>query len=95
MDPAVVIGTVAAVVTAVSNFPQAVKTYKTRDTDDLTYGMLLLLMLGLGLWVCYGFMRGDALIVVSNACSEAMISYIFCVKALGGHRTAPKADLAE
>jgi uncharacterized protein with PQ loop repeat len=52
----------------------------TGETDDLSKKMLLLLGIGLALWLVYGFMRGDVVIVVANGASLAMLSVIGALK---------------
>jgi MtN3 and saliva related transmembrane protein len=84
MDAASVVGAVAAVMSAVSNLPQAIKTWRTRETGDLSARMLMLLTAGLALWVVYGLLRADWFVVAANACSLALVAYILSVKAREG-----------
>ena len=51
-----IIGSLAAISSAVSLIPQITKVLKTRSTDDLSYGMLFLFLITSLLWVTYGFM---------------------------------------
>jgi MtN3 and saliva related transmembrane protein len=83
MDFVTLIGIAAAICTTVSYFPQLKKTWETGETDDLSLKMLTLLAVGLGLWVVYGFAKGDLVIVVANAISLAMLLVILGVKLRG------------
>ena len=55
-----IIGSLAAISSAVSLIPQITKVLKTRSTDDLSYGMLFLFLITSLLWVTYGLMISSA-----------------------------------
>ena len=74
------VGAVAAICTTASYFPQLKKSWETGETDDLSKKMLLLLGIGLTLWLVYGVMRGDLVIVAANGASLAMLSVIGALK---------------
>jgi MtN3 and saliva related transmembrane protein len=44
------IGTIAAVLTTASFFPQAWHTFRTRDVSGISLGMFGLLKVGVGMW---------------------------------------------
>ena len=77
---ATVIGLAAAVCTTVANVPQLKKAWTTGETDDLSLKMLLLLGSGLGLWVFYGVLRGDVVIILANGISLALLSVLLYLK---------------
>jgi MtN3 and saliva related transmembrane protein len=87
------IGAAAAFCTTVSYIPQLRKCWQTGETGDLSLKMLLLLATGLGLWLVYGFMRADAVIVVANAVSLALLGGILFFK-FRGPRKSPYAATA-
>ncbi|WP_114789090.1 SemiSWEET family sugar transporter [Niabella yanshanensis] len=64
-----IIGVAASVCTAVSLFPQLVKIIREKKESDISYWMLAILITGLALWVWYGFMDEDYIIIVSNSVS--------------------------
>lgn len=74
------VGGAAALLTAVSYFPQLKKSWETGQTGDLSLRMLLILVSGLSLWVLYGVLRGDAIIMIANSVSVAMLSCIIVFK---------------
>lgn len=74
------VGTAAAIATTASYFPQLKKCWQTGESGDLSLRMLLILALGVALWVCYGLLRADAIIVVSNAVSLAALFGILYFK---------------
>lgn len=67
------VGTAAALCTTASYIPQIRKTWQTQETQDLSLRMLLILAMELSLWCVYGLRRGDAVIVLANGASLAML----------------------
>lgn len=68
------VGVAAAVCTTASYVPQVWKTWRTKETADLSLRMLLILGLGVGLWCVYGWLLGDGVIVAANAASLSMLA---------------------
>src|SRR4051794_9595137 len=60
------IGLAAAVCTTVAYFPQLKKSWQTRRTDDLSLAMLLVLSSGVALWVVYGVVKADWVIIAAT-----------------------------
>ena len=75
-----IIGGLAAFCTTVSYVPQVMKAWETRQTGDLSLKMLLILGTGLALWVAYGFMKSDWVIVVANLVSLSMLANLVWFK---------------
>ena len=63
------IGLAASICTGISMLPQLIKTYKEKQAGEISYGMLSILIAGLGLWIWYGFEKDDWIIIISNAVS--------------------------
>jgi len=61
------LGLLAAALTTAANVPQVLKAWRTRETRDLSLKMTLILASGLALWVVYGILQSDSVIVVANA----------------------------
>ena len=80
MTLSTLIGLLAAVCTAAANFPQLRKAWLSRQTDDLSLKMLLLLASGLGLWIVYGVIHEDIVIVLGNSISLVMVSALVYLK---------------
>jgi MtN3 and saliva related transmembrane protein len=74
------VGAAAALCTTVSYIPQLRKAWRTRETGDLSLKMLALLSMGLALWIVYGFMRADAVIIAANGISLALLILIAVIK---------------
>jgi lactoylglutathione lyase len=62
-----IIGFGAAALTTVAYIPQAVKTWKTKSTRDISFWMFMLLFVGLILWLLYGIFLKDLPIILANA----------------------------
>lgn len=77
-----VIGLAAAVCTTTSNLPQLKKAWTTGQTDDISLKTLLLLGCGLALWVVYGVLKEDIVIVLANGVSLALLAGLLYLKLL-------------
>jgi 5'(3')-deoxyribonucleotidase/uncharacterized protein with PQ loop repeat len=86
------IGTVAAVCTTVAFVPQIVKTWR-QGGRDLSYGMLLLYLAGLLLWLIYGVSIEARVVIVANGVALALVSLNLGLKWLreSRPRTTPPA----
>ena len=74
------VGTAAAICTTLSYFPQLKKSWETGETGDLSRKMLILLCGGLGLWIIYGVLKADFVIIAANSVSLAMLLCILWIK---------------
>ena len=89
------VGGAAALCTTASYIAQLRKCWTTRETGDLSLKMLLLLTCGLGLWMVYGLMRGDVVIILANGVSLALLGCILYFKVRESHgRGAPHRQKA-
>ena len=79
---ATVIGLTAAVCTTAANLPQLKKAWVTGQTDDLSLKTLLLFGSGLVLWIIYGVLQIDVVIMLANGMSLLILSAILYLKVL-------------
>jgi MtN3 and saliva related transmembrane protein len=77
---ATLIGAIAACCTTLSYVPQLKKCWETGSAGDLSLRMFLILAAGIGLWVLYGFLQRDAVIIVANAVSLLLLMGILFFK---------------
>jgi MtN3 and saliva related transmembrane protein len=75
-----VLGGLAACLTAFANVPQVLKCFRTGKSGDLSMKMLIALAAGFLLWLIYGFLRGDFIIVAANAVSLALAGILLAFK---------------
>jgi MtN3 and saliva related transmembrane protein len=62
-----VIGGFATFFTLWSTVPQIRKSLRTKKTDDVSKWLIISLIGGLSLWVVYGIMKQDVMIVAANS----------------------------
>jgi MtN3 and saliva related transmembrane protein len=74
------IGGTAAILASLSYLPQVRKAWPRGATHDLSLGMLMALTLGLALWVVYGALRGDWVIVVANGVGAVLAAIVLGCK---------------
>ena len=67
------IGLVAAALTTIGFIPQAVKTIKTRNTQDLSLHMYIILTVGVFSWLAYGILTADLPVILANAVTSIFI----------------------
>ena len=60
------VGYLAAGLTTVSFFPQAIKTLRSGDTKSISLGMYALFTSGVALWSLYGLLVKDGPVLVAN-----------------------------
>ncbi|HIG06850.1 MAG: SemiSWEET transporter [Methylococcales bacterium] len=75
-----VIGYLAAFCTTISFLPQAYLTLKTRDTESLSLGMYSTFTLGVLLWLLYGLLIEDKVIVLANVITFVLSATILVFK---------------
>ena len=62
-----IIGLAATAFAVSSTIPQISKALKTKKTDDVSIWLVVVLIIGLGLWVAYGIGKNDMVIVGGNS----------------------------
>ena len=67
MDIPNIIGIVAGIFTTLAFLPQVIKTWKMKETKDLSLGMFLMFTLGVLLWLIYGIMINSMPVILANA----------------------------
>ena len=72
MDWTKIIGLTAGILTAGSLIPQVIKTIKEKKANDVSLGMLFVLVTGVSLWVVYGILRNDEPLIITNCFSVAI-----------------------
>ncbi len=66
------IGVGASILTASSLIPQLVKLIKEKKPQNISNLMIVVLFLGHGLWIYYGILKMDIIIVASNGFALAV-----------------------
>jgi MtN3 and saliva related transmembrane protein len=68
-----IIGSIAAFLTMLAFVPQIIKAIKTKSVKDISLFTLLQLSLGISLWIIYGIYLKDAIIILANAVTLAIL----------------------
>ncbi len=66
------VGLTAAALTSLSYLPQVRKAFPRGATHDLSLKTMVALAAGLALWVCYGLLRSDMVIILANGVGLAL-----------------------
>jgi len=74
------IGLLAACCTTLAYAPQAIKTWQTRSTGDISLGMFSLMVVGVGLWLVYGLLIGDLPLIAANLVTLSLAGTILVLK---------------
>jgi MtN3 and saliva related transmembrane protein len=73
-----IIGVLASILTAISMMPQLIKIIKEKEAESVSLGMLAVLFGGLSMWIWYGFLIHDLIIIISN-CFSALVNIVTVV----------------
>jgi MtN3 and saliva related transmembrane protein len=80
MGLADIMGGLAATLTTISFFPQAVQVVRTRDTRAISLSMYTLFTLGIACWGMYGLMTLQWPIIIANGLTFVMAFMILAIK---------------
>ncbi len=69
MDTVSIIGIAASAFTSLTLLPQLIKIIKEKDGEGTSLVMLGVLFTGLSLWIVYGALKDDLIIIIANAVS--------------------------
>ena len=67
-----IIGTIAGILVLLSFIQQIMKAYKTKKMFDVSAHLMILIASGMFLWVIYGFIKSDPVIIGTNATGFAL-----------------------
>lgn len=71
-----IIGYIAAALTTAAFIPQALRTIKTKHTQDLSLNMYISLNIGIVLWLTYGILQNVTPIIIANVVTLCFTSVI-------------------
>jgi MtN3 and saliva related transmembrane protein len=75
-----IIGAISAVLTTTAFLPQVIKVLKTKKTQDLSYGMLLMQSSGNFMWIIYGLMISSWSLTIANILTFLLVFTIVICK---------------
>lgn len=74
------IGLIAALLTTTSLLPQLIKSWRMKETRDISLLMYIFMGVGLFLWLVYGFFIDNLPIMVANSVSFVFVLVILFFK---------------
>jgi len=80
MNKVLIIGSLAGMLTTASFLPQVIKAHQTKHTKDLSLSMYVLTVCGQALWLAYGLYLNSLPIILANAITLVLGSYILYLK---------------
>jgi MtN3 and saliva related transmembrane protein len=80
MDFTTIVGLAAAGCTTISYWPQLKKCWDTGSAGDLSFKMFSILAAGIALWVVYGILKTDYVIILANSVSLCLLAGILYFK---------------
>jgi|EndMetStandDraft_5_1072996.scaffolds.fasta_scaffold1090038_1 MtN3 and saliva related transmembrane protein len=74
------VGVAAALLSSLSYIPQVKKVWSGQPTDDLSSRTLIALTSGLVLWVVYGAIKADWIIMLANLAGTGLTGFVLYYK---------------
>lgn len=74
------IGWVASLLLSVSVVPQLIKSWRTKQVEDISLAMIVLFLVGFALWIVYGLLTGELPIVLLNLVSFVSMALTLILK---------------
>ncbi|MFM1807025.1 MAG: hypothetical protein RL212_1284 [Pseudomonadota bacterium] len=80
MNLEAILGYTAAVLTTLSFLPQAIRIYRTKNTDAISFWMYSIFSAGVFLWLIYGVLIQAWPVVIANAITLLLSLWILWMK---------------
>jgi len=75
-----ILGLLAGVLTTISFIPQVMKTWKFKETKDISLLMYIIFFTGILLWFSYGVLIDNTPIIVANGVSLVLVFIVLSLK---------------
>ena len=72
-----IVGVIAASLTTLATLPQIIRSWKTKNTKDVSLMTYIILAIGTFLWIIYGWLLGEAPIFIAN-----IVAFFFALSVL-------------
>ncbi|MBW2975664.1 SemiSWEET transporter [Candidatus Woesearchaeota archaeon] len=80
MEPATILGLLAGTLTTVSFIPQVIKSFKMKETRDISLLMYIILCIGVLSWLIYGILIKDIPVIAANGAALILTAMILISK---------------
>jgi MtN3 and saliva related transmembrane protein len=74
------LGIVAAIFTSSTFLSQIIKSWRSKSTKDISSWMMFQMSLGIALWLIYGFLKGDIVILTAQAIAAIFTTILLILK---------------
>jgi MtN3 and saliva related transmembrane protein len=75
-----ILGYAACAVTALTFLPQVIKTWKEKSAKNVSLMMFVIAFINEVMWIAYGVLRNDMVIIVTNVIMIIMCSIMIILK---------------
>lgn len=75
-----ILGYSACTVTALTFFPQVIKTWKEKSAKNVSLLMFIIAAVNEAMWIAYGVLRDDMVIIITNVIMVIMASIMISLK---------------
>jgi len=75
-----ILGLMAGSLTTISFVPQVIKTWKFKETKDISLLMYIIFFLGVFLWFSYGIIINNVPIIIANGVSLVLVFIVLMLK---------------
>ncbi len=86
MSSADILGYAAGALTAFTFLPQVIKTWKSKSAKDISLNMFIIAFVNEIMWLVYGFMLDNWVIILTNAVMLGMSSFMIALKLKYNHQ---------
>lgn len=91
-----ILGYVAGLLTTLTFLPQVIKTVKEKSAKDVSLNMFLIAAANQILWIVYGVLRGDKVIILTNVFILVLsLTMIFLKLKYGTEKMSSPGDLQD
>ena len=85
LNPVDVLGYLAGLITAFTFLPQVIKTWQTKSAKDVSLAMFVIALTNQILWLAFGVLREDPVIIITNAVMLCMTALMITLKLKYNH----------
>lgn len=85
----VALGLVAGSLTTFAWLPQILRIYRHQRADDIAWGYLTVIALGISLWIFYGAWTHSLPVLIANVVSDLLVATVIVKKFQLGQRESP------
>ncbi len=74
------VGLIAGSLTTISFVPQVVRIWQRKHAEDISTSMFIIFIIGVALWLWYGFRLGAWPVIIANTITLGLASLILVLK---------------